>query len=282
MKPEQPTLEQPTLEQPTLEQPTLKQLQAAFIQELQGLEQPALRHQIVPGGMSAARRLAIYQNNAIGACRRALELIYPVCRTIVGEDYFGQIAQQYIEAYPSRQPDLNAYGEYWPDFLQQLIAADTALQELPYLADLARLEWHYHAAYFADNDPGIDFVALQQVSPSRQGDIYWHCSAALAVMQSAHPLYAIWHGNREGRAVDSVTGLSEPECLCIYRSGFEIVVDIIDSSSYALLRGMLDGKTMGQLLAEESAAGVDALLPQWVQRGWIGGFSLAQPEEFSQ
>jgi hypothetical protein len=262
-----------------LEQPTLEQLQAAFMQELQGLEQPALRRQIVARGMSPARRLAIYRGNGIGACSKALELIYPVCRTIVGEAYFRQLALQYIEAYPSRQSDLNAYGGYWPDFLQRLVAADTALGELSYLADLARLEWHYHAAYYADNDPGFDFVALQQVPPSRQNDIYWHCSVALTVMQSAHPLYAVWHGNRDGRTVGSVAGLSEPECLCIYRSGFELVVEVINSSSYALLRGVLDGKTMGQLLAEEWATDINLLLPQWVQRGWLCGFSLAPPAE---
>ncbi len=254
----------------------LEELQAAFVQELIGQEQPALRSQIVPRGMSPLQRLAIYRGNGIAACRKALELIYPVCRTIVGDAFFKQLALQYIEAYPSLQPDLNVYGDAWPDFLQRSITTDTALRDLPYLADLAQLEWHYHAAYYADDDSTIDFVALQQVSTARQGDICWRCSASLAVMQSSYPLYAIWHGNRGERAMDSVPGLEEPQYLCIYRKDFELKVELIDSRSYSLLQGILEGQTMTRLLAANGAGDIDRLLPQWVQCGWICGFSLAQ------
>ncbi len=253
----------------------LEQLQAAFVQELRGDDNVALREQIVTGKLDPAQRLAIYRGNGIDACRKALEQIYPVCLRILGDAYFGQLALQYIATHASTQPDLNVYGESWSQFLRPLVAADGALSGLAYLPDLACLEWHYHAAYYADDDTAIDFVALQQVAPSRQDDICWQCSASLAVMQSAYPLLAIWHGNRGENTVDSVAGLSEPEYLCIYRRGFELLVEPIDGSSYELLRGVLQAKTMAQLGALATSQDLDALLPQWVQCGWICGFKLA-------
>lgn len=253
----------------------LEQLQAAFVQELRGDDNAALREQIVAGKLNSAQRLAIYRGNGVGACRKALQQIYPVCQKILGEAYFGQLALKYIATHPSGEPDLNVYGESWSQFLGPLVVAGGALSGLPYLSDLACLEWHYHAAYYADNDTAIDFVALQQVAPSRQDDICWQCSASLAVMQSTYPLLAIWHGNRGDNTVDAVAGLSEAQYLCIYRRGFELVVDPVDRTSYLLLQGIMAAKTMAQLSALVSAQELDTLLPQWVQCAWICGFKLA-------
>ena len=253
----------------------LEQLQAAFLQELRGVGNTALRQQIVAGKLDPVQRLGIYRGNSIFACRNALEQIYPVCLRILGDAYFGQLALEYIDDHPSTQPDLNVYGEAWPQFLQQLISAESAMAALPYLPDLACLEWHYHAAYYADDDTGIDFAGLQQVAPSLQDNICWQGSASLALMQSAYPLFAIWHGNRGDNAVDSVVGLTEPECLVIYRHDYELLVETIDGNSYELLQGVLQSKTMVQLGALAAGPQLDTLLPQWVQRGWICGFKLA-------
>lgn len=252
----------------------LVRLQAAFMQELQSPHRsracnPALAAEIFP-----AERLSIYRSNSAGACHRALELIYPVCRTIVGNAFFRHLGARYISRYPSRLFDLNHYGEHWPQFLHHSLKTGAALRELPYLAELAQLEWHYHAAYYAADDPAFDFTALQRVEETRQNDIIWQSSASLSLIHTDFPLCAIWQANQKSSTTASgVSGLSEREYLCIHRHQFTLQLMRVDRLSHQLLQKIVENKTMGELV-EQFGSTVEERLPRWVTSGWICGFRL--------
>ncbi len=65
-------------------------------------------------------------------------LIYPVCCQLVGEIFFNATALSFINQCPCLSPDLGDYGKQFPDF----IANFEPVKHLPYLSDVAHLEWH--------------------------------------------------------------------------------------------------------------------------------------------
>ena len=83
------------------------------------------------------RRLAVYRNNVRHALLSVLDAAFPVVRELIGADCFSATTLAFIAQRPPHVPALYAYGGELPGFL-----ADFApLAELPWLADVARLEW---------------------------------------------------------------------------------------------------------------------------------------------
>src|SRR5258708_16076849 len=106
----------------------------------------------VPYGITAhnaavpTRRFAVYRNNVVVGLGKALKSRFPVVEKIVGEEFFAAMALVFVKEQPPRSPQLATYGDVFPAF----IAAFEPARELPYLADVARLEAAppppYHAA----------------------------------------------------------------------------------------------------------------------------------------
>src|SRR5215472_11559161 len=100
---------------------------------------------IVDGGLDAAARIGIYRNNVLGNYRKALGATYPVVRKLVGAQFFNAAVDAFVRAYPSQHGDVNRYGGELPRFITSYPPA----RELPYLPDVARLEWAVDQAAIA-------------------------------------------------------------------------------------------------------------------------------------
>jgi len=222
------------------------------------------------GSLSAADRFFIYRNNITGARVRALGAIYPVCREIVGEDCFQGMAKSFAWQSPDRSEDLNVYGEAFGEFLADQVRTREAFSELPYLPELACLEWYWHAAYYAPDDAPFPAAGLATLTPEDIEHINFPLSASLGLMETGFPVLEIWRRHREKEDVSSVDALGETEYLCIYREGYEPHVERIDKARYALLDACGEGLCLARL-AER--AGVQerlaTLLPEMIARGWV-------------
>src|SRR6266542_3456863 len=67
----------------------------------------------------------------------ALATTFPTVQALVGEDFFRMLARAFVGQSPPNQPVLAEYGAGFPAF----IAGHDAARDLPYLADIARLDW---------------------------------------------------------------------------------------------------------------------------------------------
>src|SRR5262249_12480482 len=63
-----------------------------------------------PRRAQTAARLAIYRNNLHEGFINALALEFPVVQRLVGDDYFRQLAREFLHAHPSRAGDLHPIG----------------------------------------------------------------------------------------------------------------------------------------------------------------------------
>ena len=129
---------------------TLLTSQRALLQALFGAasDAEALKTLTTDHAMpTRARGLASYQSNAHMLAERVLVAAYPVVTAILSPDSMGQLARALWHRHPPVRGDLVRWGADLPGF----IAASPQLAELPWLADVARIEWALHAAATAAN-----------------------------------------------------------------------------------------------------------------------------------
>src|SRR5512147_2014157 len=96
----------------------LAALQARFGSALDAQDAGADALEIFIGGAAQIRnRFGIYRGNTQANAAKAIEAAYPVVAKIVGTEFFTGLAAQYRSRFPSRDGDLNEYGESFADFL---------------------------------------------------------------------------------------------------------------------------------------------------------------------
>lgn len=123
----------------------------------------------------------------------AVRTTYPVVGAIIGEAFLDAAARRYALGHPSASGDLNACGSDFGDFLASFAPAAS----LPYLPDVARLEWLVHSVYGREDAPPQDLALLAGTTPDRWGDLHFQSDPAHEVMVSRWPL---------GRPVNWVSG----------------------------------------------------------------------------
>ena len=145
-----------------------------------------------PDGFSdaAARRFRVYRNNARVALIEALAAAYPAVSRLVGEPFFHRMAGVYAAAEPSRERTLNLYGETFAEFMAGFAPA----RELPYLADVARLERAVLEARHAADAPALDPAAAAALGP-RLASARLIPHPATRLVKSEYPVAEIWHAN---------------------------------------------------------------------------------------
>jgi len=249
----------------------LKVLQESFIQQLtHSQESEDFLSYLKPcGNLTEDQQLAIYQNNVRGALQSSLAQVYPVCFNILGENYFRQLATVYIKQYPSRQCDLNLYGEFFSEYLAIQSQQRAELIGFPYLGDLAKLEWLYQLVYFAKDETVFDFSAFAQLTERQQAQSYFQLIPALKFICSDFPIQSIWQAN-QGTLDASRVIESKPEKMCILRKSNQLEVLTVDEKMYQLLRLIDEQRTLDEL----SILGCSDDMTQLIKQGWVDRFAV--------
>ena len=231
--------------------------------------QAVSKHIKASPGIPAAEHLLIYRRAILGTLVAALSNIYPVCKRLVGEQFFAGMARKYIRLTPSRSPDLANYGAGFAEFITSFEPA----AELAYLPDVAKLEWHWHRAFHAADEAGIDFAALSAASKTNMSGIVFRLPVSANLLASDYPVHRIWQVNQEDWDGDQHIDLNQGgDHLIVWRRQHEMRIDAVDTQSWKLLSAIAAGMSFGEFSTSMDADDLDALLPNCVQQGWIGGF----------
>ena len=88
-------------------------------------------------GSDAGARFAVYRNNVVHSLVNVLTDSFPVVHQLVGDEFFGAMARRYLADHPPASPLMHRYGAGLPAWIADFEPAAA----LPYLSDMARLEW---------------------------------------------------------------------------------------------------------------------------------------------
>lgn len=226
--------------------------------------------------LPARQGLAAYTHSAAGKLQRSLEQTFPVCRKLVGESFFGAItaAFQEHEPSPSPSPDLGDYGAAFPAF----VFAYPPAGSLPYLADVARLEWLWHRAFHAPDQARLDLAALARVPPEHWHRLVFRLPAGAALITSDYPIHRIWEVNTNPEASHELVDLDQGGIrILVWRDGLTTRLDLPSEPEWQLLRAFARGLPFEEVCREHAHlpdTTIAELLPLWVQRGWLSHFEL--------
>jgi hypothetical protein len=197
-------------------------------------------------------RFNIYRNNVISGLIGVMRARYPIIERLVGEDFFKASAHRFVTTQPPLSPVLLEYGEDFPDFLDAFEPA----RDLPYLGDVARLEWLRHAALHASDAEAMNAALLSAVPPESLGDIIFRPHPAARLLCSDYPAVSIWRTNTEDAEVRPISLTRGGEAALITRLRFEVVVTPLTVGEFSFFSKILDGAPLG--LAVEAAISTDA------------------------
>lgn len=231
--------------------PSLREAQLAFAGRVFG------------AGHSVSPREQIYRNNVFISLTGALADVYPVVQRLVGEKFFAQLARRYIGAHPSRSGNLHDFGRHFAAFMLQM----EELRGLPYLPDVASLEWACHEAFHGPEAAAFDFT---QVTDPQNAKPRLHPAARL--LPSRYPVLAIWEANQAQQPglVDLDAG---GDWLVVLRRDLQIEILRSTPGEFALLAALRDGMALGEAceaaLAAEPALDLSAAMGRFVTHGLL-------------
>ena len=112
-----------------------------------------------PNGKRARMRYNVYRNNVTVSLIEALAAVFPATMRITGRDFFRAMARSHIRATPPTSPLLFEYGRAFPDFIEGYEFA----RQMPWLADVARIERAWLDAYHAADAEPLSPLALASI-----------------------------------------------------------------------------------------------------------------------
>ena len=248
--------------------PSLLELQTAFVRGVFDSADAAIAGLVAPGGASAEDRLAVYRRNALGNYAAALRDVYPVVLRLVGAQFFDRLARDYATQTPSRSGDLHDFGGELGAFLEALPAA----RDLPYLADVARLEWGVHRSFHARHAPPLDPARLAAVLPERLPDLRFELQPAARLLRSPYPVLTIWRVNQPQWSGDQAVDLGlGAEQVLIIRRALEVALEPLSQAEYAMLEAIDAGRSLGDALAAALAVDAEFDLQAFLATHALGG-----------
>jgi hypothetical protein len=239
--------------------PSLRDLQQRFADALFAPPGTAPEFALAgPANTDAAARIDIYRNAIFANYRRALQASFPVVARLVGTPFFDAAVDAFVRARPSTRGDLNVYGSDFGDFL----SAYPDATELPYLADIARLEWAVDEAQRAADSlhaPADIVAALAAIAPERLSDVRLRLAPSVRLVASTYPILRIWQVNQPAHEGDDHVSLGEgADALVVHRSADAVTIARVAAAEHAFLAALAQHASVGDAI--DAAEGIDPRL----------------------
>jgi Putative DNA-binding domain len=201
-----------------------------------------------PRGKAAVKRYNVYRNNVTVSLIDALAATYPAVQRITGVEFFRAMARFHVRATPPTSPLLFEYGRDFPAFIESYEHA----QDMPWLADTARIERAWLDAYHAADVPPLSANALAAVPSDRLADLLFTAHPATRIVRSAYPAVAIFTMNRVEGPVTPLHSSAAEDAL-ITRPDMEVTVRLLPPGGAAFLKSLIDGGALGAAAATASS-----------------------------
>ncbi len=197
------------------------------------------------GPLAAQPGFAVYRNTPLRGAADVLAANYPTIEKLIGKEAFGAVALIHARVHRPPSPILCEYGEAFPDFL----AASPLAADLPYLADVARIDRLWTEAFFAADAPAIAPETLADSAVALAQQIALHPASRHAWLES--PAVTIWLAHRQEHFVELELDW-HGEGVHVTRSEAGVAVQSVTRAEITLLDALAAGATL--------PAGMEAML----------------------
>jgi hypothetical protein len=207
-------------------------------------------------GSDAAQRFGVYRNNVTVSLIDAVAETFPVVQQLVGAEFFRAMAGEFVRQSPPVSPVLAWYGDAFAGFLATFPPA----AGVPYLADVARLEYARVLAFHAaDADPvPVAEIAACLNDPEVLPALRLHLHPSLQVIDSPFAIASLWgaHQNPHQGTVE-LAGIdpAQPECALVLRHGLSVEVVAVPAAAGRFIVALQGGATLGAAVQQAGTDG---------------------------
>jgi len=237
----------------------LLDLQSQFLESIYEQKTDFLQHVVPSHHLSASQSLKIYQDSVYANLIIALSDIYPVCKALVGDEFFDAMAERYIHSQPPNSDRLDDYGANFFEFIAHFEPA----KELPYLPDMAKLEWAGHCVFHAEDSDYAETNGLLQNESIDPMDLMASNIPALQALSLDYAVHLLWqmHWEDNWQEMDLHP---QPTHLVVWRPESDIFINEIEASEQAWFTQLQSAVPLWQLA--ESQPEFDTLFVSKLQK----------------
>lgn len=217
-------------------------------------------------GLSAKDRLAIYHNAYRLRLIDVLQDTFEHTATYLGDDWFQQLASDYVRSHPSTHSNIGLYGRELPGFFAEELPDDLEV------AEIARMDWTLRRAFDGADCRVMKREHLQQIAIGVRTIEKLRPVPTFGITRHTFNTLQIWHAIDQDEQPPAVQRLPEPIDVLTWRKGHSPhfrSLSAIESSALACLRG---GATLEEMVSRiaESFPNADAatefgmMLQRWI------------------
>jgi hypothetical protein len=232
---------------------SLRDTQAAFAAHLAGHDRPDLVAAIAGDPRTALRRLQLHRHHVTRSIADALAATFPTVATVVGQEYFGLLASDFMAGTSLKDPVLSRYGGRFPRF----VAAKQEMHGLPYLADVARLDWALNVAFHAPLEPRLSVADVACWPQDSLPGLSLRLPAGSSLIESAYPLDLIWQASQPDVSVDRVGLAGGPSYLVVFRRPDDAAFATVSVGGAAFVKSLFEGDRLAIAAQQASQAEED-------------------------
>lgn len=254
------------------ESPMLRDLQRAFSAAVFE-NRPGLSDHLLPGRFPSDRLTQVYRGNVAETLTAALAAVYPAVERLVSPGFFAYAAHEYLRHHRPLSANLHDFGGAFADFL----AGFPPAMELPYLPDMARLEWAWHRAFHAAEGPAFEINRLIALPVEQLATVRIGLKPSAQIVSSRYPIVRIFETNRiEGSDGGFINLEAGGETVLVIRRGLSVSVESLGTGEAALLTALHQNRILDDALAAALAVQPDfdlnPVLADHTRRGTFSGF----------
>jgi hypothetical protein len=215
-----------------------------------------------------ADRLHAHVDGYPARVREALAETFPAVAHLAGDAAFDALTRRYLPHVPAGGYGLGDVGGVLPDVLRD----DPLGAELPFLADLARLEWAVHRAFHAHLASPFDPRVAAGWTPDDWAAARVRFQPGTVCIASPWPIRTLWEARRTPREEIDVVIEGRPEKGLVHRVEHRVACTPVEDAEAVVLARLLGGATLGEAvagLAAEDAERVGGWTASWAARGLV-------------
>jgi hypothetical protein len=229
---------------------------------------------VVPDGLTPDSRLGIYRNTFFSVLAAALRISYPTVHRLVGAEFFEGAARVFAEERPPESAYLNEYGAALGDFLARFAPAAS----LPYLPDVARLEWAVNCALHAPDVPSLDLSRLRDLDDCARALIRFVPHPSLRLVRAEFSADLIWRAvlDQDDEALAAVDPQAGPAWLLVERLVTGVEVHRLGEPAWRFAAALCSGRELCAVLEESPCEEAQGWLAEHLRAGRFTDFRLTE------
>lgn len=148
--------------------------------------------------LDASQRLGIYRGSVHCILTQSLGNTFPVCKELLGEEFFDKMCDRFIDKYPPSTPFFSHYGDNLSTFLNDFDPVKT----ISFISDVAAFEWSRHKLWQQIPSKPFDYSQIATLNEEQQAKIVFKLSRSLHLFQSDYRIDLIWFAHQDGSDIE--------------------------------------------------------------------------------